>query len=381
MGADVAPIHTISASRWVESKRALGDLHCRWRAAFASYTYLDCLWSALAAEHELPRECPICLEEYDAGQSGVVLHCAHTYCDQCSQRLFKKVSVASPAKCPVCRQQVVSEMDMVRLSEISRARAPKTQAGIHGSKLQRMVEVLHDILNRPGRERAIVFCQFADLELKISSALHQAGVLHTRLSAARDIFEQTAVLDEFQSQRGTSRVLLLSLEQSASGTNLTAANHVLLVHPMAASTPERAVAFEQQAIGRCVRMGQRRPVSVWRFVTRGTVEEMLHSRLAAHCQRPTKAARAARAAEAAKAASADTAPSPASEVARVRGARSPGPVASRARRSSTPAGPGYQAVRELQQQSSSIRRVASRSSAAASRRRSGDVAARSVSRS
>merc|ERR1712187_98375 len=136
-------------------------------------------------------------------------------------------------------------------------------------------------------ERAIVFCQFADLELRISQALSEFGIKHARLSAAKDIFERTAVLDSFQQKRG-KRVLLLSLEQSASGTNLTAANHVLLIHPMAASTVERAVAFEQQAIGRCVRLGQKRTVTVWRFATKGTVEEVLLSRLAAErqgCQR------------------------------------------------------------------------------------------------
>lgn len=43
-------------------------------------------------------------------------------------------------------------------------------------------------------------------------------------------------------------MLLLSLEESASGTNLTAANHVLIVHPMEAQTKEEAVAFEMQEI-------------------------------------------------------------------------------------------------------------------------------------
>lgn len=200
--------------------------------------------------------------------------------------------------CPLCRLPVRSSTDIVDLKDFTAgrekagAKAAVAEAGAaegcnmigsrdgqHGSKLQRVAEVLRGILVL-GDERAIVFCQFADLELQISKALDDVGIAHARLSAARDIFEQTAVLDRFQQKKGHERVLLLSLEQSASGTNLTAANHVLLIHPMAASTAERAVAFEQQAIGRCVRLGQKRTVTVWRFVTRGTVEELLDRRFA-----------------------------------------------------------------------------------------------------
>merc|ERR1712194_3789 len=71
-------------------------------------------------------------------------------------------------------------------------------------------------------------------------------------------------------------VLLLSLAQSASGTNLTAASHVILLHPMLAATRDIAMSYEMQAIGRVRRHGQKRSsVHLWRFVTAGTVEEEL----------------------------------------------------------------------------------------------------------
>ena len=76
-------------------------------------------------------------------------------------------------------------------------------------------------------------------------------------------------------------MLLLSLEHAASGSNLTAANHVIFVHPMNAETLSTAVAYERQALARVRRVGQERPeVHVWRFVTRETVEEHMHQFLA-----------------------------------------------------------------------------------------------------
>jgi len=71
------------------------------------------------------------------------------------------------------------------------------------------------------------------------------------------------------------RILLLSLEHSASGTNFTAANHVVLFHPMLAETPQAGAAFEMQAVGRALRYGQRRTVQIWRFVTADTVEQQI----------------------------------------------------------------------------------------------------------
>merc|ERR1712139_757702 len=83
-------------------------------------------------------------------------------------------------------------------------------------------------------------------------------------------------LQDFQSD-ATISMLLLSLEHSASGTNLTVASHVFLMHPMLGSSQEEVSSYEAQAIGRVVRLGQMRPVHVWRFITSQTVEEELWS--------------------------------------------------------------------------------------------------------
>jgi len=55
------------------------------------------------------------------------------------------------------------------------------------------------------------------------------------------------------------RVLLLSSQSNASGTNLQCANHVLLLEPPG-TNPVHAVAVETQAIGRTLRLGQTKQV-------------------------------------------------------------------------------------------------------------------------
>merc|ERR1711862_786449 len=105
---------------------------------------------------------------------------------------------------------------------------------------------------------------------KRAAALTSHGLPFVRLHGKASLGDEVR---QFQGGRGPW-VLILSLERAASGLQLTAANHVIFVHPMNASSRSVAMDYEQQAIGRIRRIGQSRSlVHVWRFVTRGTVEE------------------------------------------------------------------------------------------------------------
>jgi SNF2 family DNA or RNA helicase len=75
-------------------------------------------------------------------------------------------------------------------------------------------------------------------------------------------------VSEFQAAGGPP-VLLVSLKAGGTGLNLTAADHVFLVDPW--WNP----AVEDQAADRAHRIGQDRPVMVYRLVAKDTVEEKL----------------------------------------------------------------------------------------------------------
>ena len=67
-------------------------------------------------------------------------------------------------------------------------------------------------------------------------------------------------------------MIMLSLENAASGTNLVEATHVILIDPVA-DTKQRAVAIESQAIGRAHRMGQHKQVG---YRTKGSLAPVAH---------------------------------------------------------------------------------------------------------
>jgi len=141
----------------------------------------------------------------------------------------------------------------------------------YGSKIETLVRHVQKIQSDDPECKSICFVQWEDLKRKVSSALEEFGVEHITLQGS--VWARQTALRRFQYELDGPRMLLLSLEESASGTNLTAANHVLIVHPMEAESREEAVAFEMQAMGRVRRPGQQRKIYIWRFVTMGTIEQ------------------------------------------------------------------------------------------------------------
>ena len=69
------------------------------------------------------------------------------------------------------------------------------------------------------------------------------------------------------------RVILLSSDKANSGSSLTEASHIFLIDVL--NMPKhKSIDTETQAIGRSVRLGQKKSVKVVRFITRATVEEV-----------------------------------------------------------------------------------------------------------
>ena len=71
------------------------------------------------------------------------------------------------------------------------------------------------------------------------------------------------------------RVILVSTEHAASGTNLQSATHVIMMEPLVGKLT-RVDALEAQAIGRAQRQGRTQPLVVTRIRAIDTIEETLH---------------------------------------------------------------------------------------------------------
>ena len=120
---------------------------------------------------------------------------------------------------------------------------------------------------------ALVFSQFTSFLSLVRDALVKAGLRVAYLSGETPLPARQVLIDEFQA--GKYDVFCISLLAGGTGLNLTHASYVMHLDPW--WNP----AAEEQATARAHRMGQKNPVTVYRLVSRGTIEEAvlkLHAR-------------------------------------------------------------------------------------------------------
>jgi superfamily II DNA or RNA helicase len=130
------------------------------------------------------------------------------------------------------------------------------------SKIEALLESLEQVAAEG--HKALVFSQWTSLLDLVEPHLERAGLRSVRLDGrTRD---RAAVVNEFQADDGPP-VMLTSLKAGGTGLNLTAADHVFLLDP--GWNP----AAEDQAADRAHRIGQERPVLVYRLIAKDTVEE------------------------------------------------------------------------------------------------------------
>jgi SNF2 family DNA or RNA helicase len=118
--------------------------------------------------------------------------------------------------------------------------------------------------------------QFDDLLDKIASALKDNKVDFTVINKG-GAKNKSKSLEDFQAHGSNHRVLLLNaMNETASGANLTMANHAIFLSPLLTQTKAEYDQNETQAIGRVVRYGQTKHVYIWRFVSRDTIDEEIY---------------------------------------------------------------------------------------------------------
>ena len=139
------------------------------------------------------------------------------------------------------------------------------ELGLIGAKSHEFEQLAVELV--AGRHKALVFSQFTDFLKLLGERLDAVGLKYQYLDGSTPAAERGKRVAAFQ--RGEGDLFLISLKAGGFGLNLTAADYVLIVDPW--WNP----AAEDQALGRAHRIGQLRPVTVYRLVTAGSVEERI----------------------------------------------------------------------------------------------------------
>jgi superfamily II DNA or RNA helicase len=150
-----------------------------------------------------------------------------------------------------------------RLVKLPAAEALVKKGHAHSAKLATLMEMLDELLDE-GR-KVLLFSQFTSMLALIELELEKRGIRYSRLTGqTRD--RETPIKDF---QEGRVPLFLISLKAGGTGLNLTAADTVIHYDPW--WNP----AVEEQATARAHRIGQDKPVFVYKLMTQGTVEEKI----------------------------------------------------------------------------------------------------------
>ncbi len=160
--------------------------------------------------------------------------------------------------------QVLAEIMKLRRA-CCNTRLVKPDITLASSKLQLFGDVLTELL--ANRHKALVFSQFVDHLHIIRDYLDEQAISYQYLDGSTPAPERKKRVDAFQAGQGD--VFLISLKAGGTGLNLTAADYVIHMDPW--WNP----AVEDQASDRAHRIGQQRPVTIYRLVARNTIEEKI----------------------------------------------------------------------------------------------------------
>ncbi len=133
------------------------------------------------------------------------------------------------------------------------------------AKLEVFGEILDELLGN--NHKALVFSQFVDHLTILREYLDEREVSYQYLDGSTPAKARKQRVNAFQAGEGD--VFLISLKAGGTGLNLTAADYVIHMDPW--WNP----AVEDQASDRAHRIGQQRPVTIYRLVAKGTIEDKI----------------------------------------------------------------------------------------------------------
>ncbi|WMX15681.1 DEAD/DEAH box helicase [Aureispira sp. CCB-E] len=138
-------------------------------------------------------------------------------------------------------------------------------SNLKSSKLELFGEIVEELISNG--HKALVFSQFVGHLQLIEQYVREKNISYQYLDGQTPTKKRQERIDAFQT--GEGELFLISLKAGGTGLNLTAADYVIHMDPW--WNP----AVEDQASDRAHRIGQQRPVTVYRLITENTIEEKI----------------------------------------------------------------------------------------------------------
>ena len=193
--------------------------------------------------------CPICYRAYSSDTVVLFVKCRHLYCQMC----FEKCHKNRPNTCPMCR--TVAEVGEINYIGLDNKMITSTKNS----------EILRLLNNRP-LDRFIIFTRFDKFITPLVNFLAMNSI-------------SAVTFDDYRSApaniQNTYRVIMLSANTNASGTDMSYIHNVIILEPFDNYIYGKEI--EKQLIGRLHRINQTHVVDVFRIYIKDTIEEEIYS--------------------------------------------------------------------------------------------------------
>jgi len=212
--------------------------------------------------------CSICMDSLD---NPTLTACGHLFCYNCV-----KMCLSDKKRCPMCKTDLTGKdlLVMNLKKNINEESNPLVQK--YGSKLGKLISIIRHIVAQED-SRIIIFSQWDDMLRLIGKTLAENGIENCFVKG--NVWSRNSSITKFKAGKtneGTdNKVIMLSLKNAASGTNLTEATHIFFVEPINASKEETR-AIEDQAIARACRVGQKQKIILIRILIDNSIEEEIY---------------------------------------------------------------------------------------------------------
>lgn len=223
-------------------------------------------------EEKLGEPCMICFGNLD---TVMLTTCNHMYCGICVNEMFK---TSANIKCPMCRNPLTrnevnsivdKNLNLISGDDMKKKIESKEEENINihkgGTKMDAIIKYIKDT-----KDKIIIFATEKQTLDLINSILIENKIKFVNLKGNAYVISNQ--LKKFKV--GDEQVILLSADRSNSGTNLTEASHIILLDTHLIQNMKDRQNIEKQAIGRAVRLGQKKNVQVVRFIMKNTIEQM-----------------------------------------------------------------------------------------------------------
>lgn len=140
-------------------------------------------------------------------------------------------------------------------------------AEFESGKVQKLLELIREF--QETGDRVLIFSRFEAVLDILEECLHQEGIKYRLIEGRTPVLDRQKFVDEFQQDKSIP-VFLLTTVAGGMGINLTGANKIVIFDQ--SDNPQQDV----QAENRAHRLGQEKEVEVIRFITRGTIDELIY---------------------------------------------------------------------------------------------------------